>query len=146
MSALYTLCVKLLMWVITAILCLNESLCVQFGVGVVISSTHYIWLAILMWHDTEGENRRVRERQRDERNTKMHKLLLVTCRGSIHSMIIKQISVRLHGIWSGCKTIDFFLRCFKADLSTLAGFKQKPAGWQNLLIPWMTTEADTGYS
>lgn len=55
-SALYVLCVKLLMWVIRAILCFNESLRVQFDVWVVIISTHYVWLAILMQdRDTERE-------------------------------------------------------------------------------------------
>lgn len=44
-SALYALGVKLLMWAITVILCLDKSSCMQLGVWVIIISTHYVWLA-----------------------------------------------------------------------------------------------------
>lgn len=45
MSALYALSVKLLMWAITVILCLEKYSCVQLGVWVIIISTRYVWLA-----------------------------------------------------------------------------------------------------
>lgn len=45
MSASYALGVKLLMWAITVILCLDKSPCMQLGVWLIIISTHYVWLA-----------------------------------------------------------------------------------------------------
>lgn len=133
MSALYALGVKLLMWAITVILCLDKSSCMQLGVWVIIISAHYVWLAAI-------NERKKREKVIGQmslftrawnQKENLHRLRTNECerktfasqRGSVPSLFVDPVGLN-------CPETLFSLKAFQA-------FKWKPAAWQYLFnLSW----------